>query len=905
MKSIHRLIVFAAVCAWVGVFQFGPGILGVDEAGMMIWITIPGLVSPFVAALACYCAAAISWETDRKAWRSFGFGCTFYFLGNLCYLYYGLYEIDAPFPTLPELSYFILALFFTIGMFQYGAARHLISRIQIYNFGLILCAACLSSAYLLHASIEASRLGMLGTIFAFVYPVLWFSVAGFGLVCLLLYSHRSKRVAFTLLLLAAFAEATADFLYAKGLMEETYRIGGLVSGLWLLSIVLVIWAAVEQMYIRRLGESVRVHVLTIGRRRLAEASVPAITVAIVLGSACLAAIYSGYGKFFLFFCGPAAVLFAILIGLREHWALSLERDLRDASRHSQSELAANQERLSAVLESTTDSVLVLDRQWRVVFCNGPAAAMIGEPNDVLLGVSVFALFPDEVSVRLDEHFKQVLASGCAVDFEQYLADKSTWLEVHAFPSPDGLSVFFRDISGAYRAREEITHLAHHDPLTGLANRLLFHTELEKGIASGEQTATLFLDLDHFKEVNDTLGHPAGDALLRQLADRLRACVRDFDTVGRIGGDEFAVILPGITARSEATSLAERILDDVRKPYLIDGQMVHVGASIGIAISPADGVDPDDIFRKADIALYCAKVDERGTYRLFEAEMELRLKNRQKLKSDLAAALGKSQFETVFQPIIDLHTNQVSCFEALLRWHHPLHGTIPPSVFIPIAEETGLIIPIGKWVLGQACAEACKWPQGIGVAVNLSTVQFGSAGLPAMVEAVLKDSGLSPGRLELEITESVLLRDSEVNLTTLQQIRALGVRIALDDFGTGYASLSYLQKFPFSSIKIDRFFITNLPDHRESQAIVVAITGLGRTLGIRITAEGVETRQQLDRVRRVGCDEAQGYFFSRPIAAILIPDLLKKFTAVQKFWGDASSVRDAQPEIIPRLPLGNV
>jgi hypothetical protein len=316
------------VVAWVAIFQFGPSLIGLDDAGRGLIRNIPALVSPLVAALTCYLAAAVSQGSDRKAWRNFGIGSSLYLFGNACYLYYGLYEIDAPFPTLPELSFFLMGVFFTVGMFQYGAGKHLVTRIQTYNFGIIFSAVALSGFFLLHANIMSSRLTMLGTGFAFTYPVLWFSVVGFGLVCLLLYAHTGKRFTFALLLLAIFLEATADFLYGRALMDGTFRVGGLISGLWMLSTPLMVWAAAEQMHLGRLGTSMNMTMLTLGRRRLAEATVPAAAAAAALLSAIIAILVSGDEGYPLFFALPVVVLFSGLIGVREHWALSAERDLK-------------------------------------------------------------------------------------------------------------------------------------------------------------------------------------------------------------------------------------------------------------------------------------------------------------------------------------------------------------------------------------------------------------------------------------------------------------------------------------------------------------------------------------------------------------------------------------------------
>jgi diguanylate cyclase (GGDEF)-like protein len=429
------------------------------------------------------------------------------------------------------------------------------------------------------------------------------------------------------------------------------------------------------------------------------------------------------------------------------------------------------------------------------------------------------------------------------------------------------------------------YLAHHDPLTGLANRSLFYQQLDEalvGIRAGSQVAVLYIDLDYFKEVNDTHGHPVGDALLIKVAERLRVCVRETDTIARLGGDEFALIQTGPHSRSDASDLARRIINTLSAPYEVSGDLIRIGASIGIAIAPGGGADANDLFKSADIALYSAKADGRGTYHFFVPAMKEPYLARQALKTDLRLALANGEFQLAYQPVIDVQSNQVRGFEALLRWQHPDRGFMLPAEFIPVAEETGLILPIGEWVLERACAEASKWPEQLWVAVNLSPSQFQHWDLPEKVAGVLSRAGLHPSRLELEITESVLLHDSKANLLTLHKLRELGIRLALDDFGTGYSSLSYLQKFPFSKIKIDRSFISELPDKEEANALAIvrAIAALGRSLGMSITAEGVETQLQLDRIRARGCDEAQGYFFSKPIWADEVEALLGRLEAAR-------------------------
>jgi diguanylate cyclase (GGDEF)-like protein len=387
---------------------------------------------------------------------------------------------------------------------------------------------------------------------------------------------------------------------------------------------------------------------------------------------------------------------------------------------------------------------------------------------------------------------------------------------------------------------------------------------------------LCLDLDHFKEINDSLGHPIGDALLKEVALRLGECVTEHDTVARLGGDEFAIVqFCGDCDPSAVSLLASHIVEKIAAPFDIGGHQLVVGVSIGISLAPEDGKNPDELLKKADLALYRAKADGRGTYRFFETGMDARAQARRLLELDLRAALQRGEFEVYYQPIRDVASDSVVAFEALVRWNHSLRGMIAPVNFIPLAEETGLIIPLGDWVLRQACLDAAGWSEQVTVAVNLWPVQFRNPSLVSSVRTALQGSGLPASRLELEITESVLLQNSEATLAVLHELRSSGVRISLDDFGTGYSSLSYLRSFPFDKIKIDRSFVSELATREDSMAIVRAVTGLGKSLGIVTTAEGVETDAQLDLLRQEGCTQAQGYLFSPPRPAAEVERMLAR------------------------------
>jgi diguanylate cyclase (GGDEF)-like protein len=417
-----------------------------------------------------------------------------------------------------------------------------------------------------------------------------------------------------------------------------------------------------------------------------------------------------------------------------------------------------------------------------------------------------------------------------------------------------------------------------DAVTGLPNRLVLKERIAQALADPEQTsqtALLLLDLDRFKAVNDTLGHAVGDKLLCRVVDRLRATIRKDDLITRLGGDEFAIFQHAPNQPEAAKALAQRLVDLVGRTYLVDDNILNIGVSIGIALPPTDGTEPDRLLKSADLALYRAKEEGRGRFRFFEQEMDARAQTRRALELDLRRAFALRQFEVHYQAQMSLHDERIVGFEALARWRHPERGMISPADFIPVAEEIGLISQIGEWVLLTACREAAGWRGSQRIAVNLSPMQFSNPGLVDTVSAALATSGLAPERLELEITESVLLEDTAATLATLHQLRALGIQIAMDDFGTGYSSLGYLRSFPFDKVKIDQSFIRDMPTDGDSAAIVRAIIGLGVSLGISTTAEGVETEEQLNRLRAEGCTDIQGYLLSKPVPAAEVASVLSR------------------------------
>lgn len=462
---------------------------------------------------------------------------------------------------------------------------------------------------------------------------------------------------------------------------------------------------------------------------------------------------------------------------------------------------------------------------------------------------------------------QVLKSGRIVLVSNQPLAGGGWVDIQ------------EDITEKRQAKQKIDWLARHDPLTEIANRHHFREQLKTwfdALQVGGGFALHWIDLDHFKEVNDTFGHPAGDALLKSVAKRLRKVLRGSDLVARLGGDEFAVLQAGAASQAEATKLAKRLMRTLAEPQHVLGHKVTAGASIGIALAPKYGSSPEELMKHADLALYSAKTSGRCTYVFFQPE-HLRVSgNRRELEQDLQLALSKGQLELHYQPIVDLKQKTVTSLEALMRWNHPTQGTIAPGDFIPLAEETGLILEMGKWALHQACRDAITWPDQIKVTVNISPIQFEYGDLYKVVKDALRDTGLEPHRLELEITETVLLRDEAKVHDTLHKLRKLGVQIALDDFGTAYASLSYLRSFPFDTIKIDRSFIRDLdgPQRTDCVAIINAVVGLANQLKMGAVAEGVETLDHLETVSRAGC-EVQGFYFSKPVQASEVQAVLSQ------------------------------
>lgn len=578
------------------------------------------------------------------------------------------------------------------------------------------------------------------------------------------------------------------------------------------------------------------------------------------------------------------------ISERHQQELELLKAKELAEQYSQ-EMAKLSQFLDSVIANIPASVMVQDlASQRILLANQQAERLFGVPGSSMIG----QLPAQSLAPAAADYLEQQLARG-ARSTKGYAAEtrvdtqcgprtlrSRTLLSQHREGQADYVLFVAEDATEELAAHAQIHHMAHHDALTGLPNRTLFHERLRQALVRGDEnaklTAALCLDLDNFKNINDSLGHAFGDKLLRELGKRLRRELREHDTLARLGGDEFAIVLTGLDGRDAACNTAQRLINAICPPFQIEGHQFTVGVSIGVAIAPDDNDQAEQLLGYADMALYEAKRNGRNRYECFNVELDVAARQRRLVETDLRTALHLGQLQLHYQPVVDQQTSSVTGYEALLRWEHPTRGMVMPMDFIPIAEETGLIHELGIRALNLACQEAASWDSEQTVSVNLSPVQFKNANLVHTVALALSDSGLPARRLELEITESVLLGNSEENVRTLRALKDLGVSISLDDFGTGYSSLGYLRSFPFDRIKIDKSFVHDMCDSREAMSIIRAITDLSNSLMIKTTAEGVESEEQMRRLAAEGCSHFQGYLYGRPVPAS------ERLKQVALLWG---------------------
>ena len=569
--------------------------------------------------------------------------------------------------------------------------------------------------------------------------------------------------------------------------------------------------------------------------------------------------------------GVAVVAIAASVVARQLSVMRTQRELRNTNRFA-----------GEIIDNAGEGIVVYDPELRYLLWNRFMEELTGLPAADVLGKPALELFPHLAEQQVDEMLRRALRGETVAspDLHYFVAStgRTGWVSSVYRPHVDedgrivGVIGLIRDVTQRKAAEQQIEYQAYHDALTGLANRRLFQEHLSLALALAQRrnsvVAVLFLDLDHFKVVNDSLGHSVGDELLREVAQRLKAVVRDGDTVARVGGDEFTIVLQELSRRDGAAAVAQKVLRTVAEPFEVQGHRLYVTTSIGITLFPDDGEDAETLLRNADTAMYRAKDAGRNTYQLATPELSRTPQERMTLESGLHRALEMREFELLYQPQLDTDTMAIVGMEALLRWNHPTRGVVAPEHFIGVAEERGLILPIGDWVIAEACRAAkCFHEKGhanFRVAVNLSARQFRDPSLLTTVENAIANAGIDPRTLELEITESVAMEDVELTMTTLAQFRRNGVTIAIDDFGTGHSSLSYLKRFPIDALKIDKGFVRDLPDQFEDAAIVSSVIQLANGLGLRVVAEGVERAEQLEFLRENGCREVQGFYFSYPV-----------------------------------------
>jgi diguanylate cyclase (GGDEF)-like protein/PAS domain S-box-containing protein len=577
----------------------------------------------------------------------------------------------------------------------------------------------------------------------------------------------------------------------------------------------------------------------------------------------------------------ALLLVAVYIVLRQVAAIRADRALRESNQFA-----------AEIIENAGEGIVVYDRELRYLVWNRFMEELTGVDAEDVVGKRASEVFPHLAEQGVDALLARALAGDAvsAPDILYYVpgSDRRGWVSAVYRPHRDGsgrvngVIALIRDITERKQAEQQIEYQAYHDALTGLANRRLFHEHLSLALALAARrnrlVAVLFLDLDHFKLINDTLGHTTGDALLKLVAARVRNCVRDGDTVARVGGDELTIVLQDLGTKEDAAALAQKVLRAVAEPIDLNGHRLYVTTSVGITTFPDDGDDAETLLKNADTAMYRAKSEGRNTYQMSSPELSRSMQERLTLDSDLHLAIERNEFELWYQPLIEIPSGRIVGMEALLRWRHPERGILAPASFLSFAEERGFIVLIGDWALREACFEGKRISEGgragFRVAVNISPRQFRDASLAVTIETALRDSGLDPRCLEVEITETVAMENVELTLELLTRLRAIGITVAIDDFGTGHSSLSYLKRFPIDTLKIDRSFIEDLPDGFEDAAIVRSVLELARGLNLRVIAEGVETREQLDFLTAHDCREVQGFYFSEPVPADDFAKLLR-------------------------------
>jgi diguanylate cyclase (GGDEF)-like protein/PAS domain S-box-containing protein len=867
----------AVLAAW---FAFGVGGKGLTQTLSDTAMA----VAAFAAAGACLVAG---WRRRagpiRPAWTLLGLGMLSWGCGQIAWIWYGLALGEAPLPSLADAGYLGMMALVAVGLLMVPAVtQSRANRVRSVLDGLMIATSLLlvSWVVLVGPMLDAGADSRLGLYFSLAYPfgdVVIVTIVVFMIARVRHTGTMPMPIALIGTGLVTFAVADSGFAYQT--MTDKY-ISGSISDLgWFVGFMLIMLAALRPVRPeagpRPEGSDARPVALLL----------PYVAVLVALFTSVAELTITGEVATFVSWNRSALILLIVgrqLLTLLENRSLTRGLEARVNARTAQ--LRASEQRFHALVQHSSDVVTVVDADTTVLYQSESVTRVFGHQATILTGQPLTLILDTDGAVRLRRVLRQLAGRpyGTAVlELDVIHADgrvrqaEVTVTNLLDDSSVHGLVLNTRDISERKELQEQLIHEAFHDALTRLANRALFKDRVDQALRrrreDGATVAVLFLDLDGFKEVNDSLGHAAGDDLLIKVAERLGAAVRPEDTVARFGGDEFAVLIESVADIATVEAFADRIVAGLHGSFLVDTREIHVRASIGIALAGRDATDTDQLMRNADLAMYRAKAAGDGGYASYDPQMHSGLVERLQLEADLRGALDNDEFHLHYQPTVELDTGAVIGFEALIRWRHPTRGLVPPAEFIPLAEATGLILPIGRWVLSEACRQAAAWVEhdpgrALTMAVNVSARQFGQADLPALVTGVLTDTGLRPDRLCLEMTESAIMNDTEETLALLTRLKGIGVRLAIDDFGTGYSSLSYLRRFPVDTLKIDRSFVERLGEESDDATLARTIVQLGQSLGMSTVAEGIEHYRQFLALRRMGCERAQGYYFSRPLPA---------------------------------------
>ncbi|WP_285686757.1 EAL domain-containing protein [Actinoplanes sp. NBRC 103695] len=871
--SILVLFVAVAACLTTGL---GGATFGRDLSNIVIVLTA------VAAGVACLLSAVTRPGRMRWAWIGIGLGSLSYATGEALWTYHETFRgLDVPVPSVADAFYLGMVPLTAAGLLLVPVAQQSVAnRVRSVVDGLMVAASLLliSWIFVLHPLLRTGSDSTLEMNVLLAYPV-----SDVILVTVVLYLLAMLRrggqdwAPFMLIGTASVLLGLADSVFAYLSLDDSYASGGAVDVGWLAGFVLILLAA-RRPDIPATGE----HSGATEDQQPFAMAVPYVAVLAALMVSVLQYALTGPDTFVTW---TRSVLIVLIVGrqiltLLENRALQRRLEERVAGRTA--ELQARENRFRALVQQSSDSVAVIDADSTILYQSESVERIFGFPVEELLGIRLKDAVGRRTGAQLDAAIAAVLDRPLATivvetllphsDGRRRLAEVTITNLLHD-PTVNGLVLNTRDIHDAKELQDQLVHEAYHDTLTALASRALFQERLDAAI---DDMAILFLDLDGFKEVNDSLGHAAGDQLLIQVADRLRDSVRDGDTVARFGGDEFAVLVESATAMDDAEAIALRIIAALAEPFPVGGRELHVGASIGIA-SADDAGDVQQLQRNADLAMYKAKAAGGSGFAVYDPAMHDELVERLELEADLRRALERDEFTLHYQPTVDLADGAITGFEALVRWRHPVRGIVSPLEFIGIAETTGLIVPLGRWVMAEACRQAVAWGAGttrrLKMAVNVSVRQFDHHDLAELVAGVLAETRMPADQLCLEMTESVVLTETDENLAQLQRVKALGVTLAMDDFGTGYSSLAYLRRFPMDVLKIDRSFVDRLGGDDEDVALVRTIVRLGQSLGMQTVAEGIENAVQLRALREMACDFAQGYYLSKPLPAAEAGEIL--------------------------------